>query len=95
MRYARANPSANASTSSLRGSTPRPGWAEHRPEEDWWGDFVAVTRALLAEPGIDPAEVASVAVSAIGPCMLPVDGAGTPLMNGVLYGVDTRAVRYF
>ena len=31
------------------------------------------------------------AASAIGPCMLPVDGAGAPLMNGVLYGVDTRA----
>jgi xylulokinase len=30
-------------------------------------------------------------VSAIGPCMLPVDARGAPLMNGVLYGVDTRA----
>ena len=19
---------------------PEPGWAEHRPEEDWWNDFV-------------------------------------------------------
>ena len=70
---------------------PRPGWAEHRAEEDWWGDFVHVTRALLAESGIDPGDIACVATSAIGPCMLPVDGAGRPLMNGVLYGVDTRA----
>ncbi len=31
------------------------------------------------------------AASAIGPCMLPVDGDGEPLMNAVLYGVDTRA----
>lgn len=68
---------------------PRPGWAEHRPEEDWWGDFVHITRKLLT--GIDPAEVKAVACSAIGPCMLPLDGAGNPLMNGVLYGVDTRA----
>ncbi len=22
---------------------PRPGWAEHRAEEDWWGDFVHIT----------------------------------------------------
>ena len=29
--------------------------------------------------------------SAIGPCMLPVDADGEPLMNAVLYGVDTRA----
>jgi xylulokinase len=70
---------------------PRPGWAEHRAEEDWWGDFVTVTRALLAQSGIHADQVKAVAVSAIGPCMLPVDSAGAPLMNGVLYGVDTRA----
>ncbi len=70
---------------------PRPGWAEHRAEQDWWGDFVQITRALLAQSGIDPASIRAVATSAIGPCMLPVDGTGKPLMNGVLYGVDTRA----
>lgn len=70
---------------------PRPGWAEHRAEEDWWGDFVHVTRALLAQSGLDPRKIKAVAASAIGPCMLPVDSAGAPLMNGVLYGVDTRA----
>jgi len=71
---------------------PRPGWAEHRAEEDWWGDFVTVTRVLLARPGINSCDVAAVAVSGIGPCMLPVDADGTPLMNAVLYGVDTRAM---
>ena len=71
---------------------PRPGWAEHRAEEDWWGDFVHVTKALLAQSGLDPREIKAVAASAIGPCMLPVDSAGRPLMNGVLYGVDTRAI---
>jgi xylulokinase len=70
---------------------PRPGWAEHRAEEDWWGDFVAITRALLAKSGVPADQVRAVATSAIGPCMLPVDEAGRPLMNGVLYGVDTRA----
>ena len=30
-------------------------------------------------------------MSGMGPCMLPVDAAGAPLMNAVLYGVDTRA----
>lgn len=70
---------------------PRAGWAEHRADQDWWGDFVFVTRALLAESGVDPVAIAAVACSAIGPCMLPVDAGGAPLMNGVLYGVDTRA----
>ncbi|WP_299045787.1 FGGY-family carbohydrate kinase [uncultured Tateyamaria sp.] len=70
---------------------PRPGWAEHRPEEDWWGDFVHITRALLDQSRVSSDDIAAVAVSAIGPCMLPVDSSGDPLMNGVLYGVDTRA----
>lgn len=70
---------------------PRPGWAEHRAEEDWWGDTAGIARELLAKSEIDPSGIEAVAVSAIGPCMLPVDGTGAPLMNGVLYGVDTRA----
>lgn len=70
---------------------PQPGWAEHRADEDWWGDFVAITRELMSVSGIDPGAIRAVAPSAIGPCMLPVDARGAPLMNGVLYGVDTRA----
>lgn len=70
---------------------PRAGWAEHDPNEDWWGDFVFVTGQLLSETGIDPAEIRAVGCSAIGPCMLPVDSGGRALMNGVLYGVDNRA----
>ncbi|MFT6306977.1 MAG: xylulokinase [Halioglobus sp.] len=70
---------------------PEPGWAEHQPEEDWWGDFVYVCQALLRDSAIDPTEIKAVACSAIGPCMLPVDSGGAPLMNGVLYGVDGRA----
>jgi len=70
---------------------PEPGWAEHRPEEDWWGDFVFVCQALLKDSGVSAADIKAVACSAIGPCMLPVDDTGQPLMNGVLYGVDGRA----
>ncbi|MGV3492113.1 MAG: FGGY-family carbohydrate kinase [Devosia sp.] len=70
---------------------PQPGWAEHRPREDWWGDFCFLSQALLSQSGIAPTDIRAVATSAIGPCMLPVDAAGEPLMNGVLYGVDTRA----
>ncbi|MET1416850.1 FGGY-family carbohydrate kinase [Roseibium sp. HPY-6] len=73
-------------------TVPQPGWAEHRPEEDWWGDFVAVTKDLIRQSGITGNQIKCVACSAIGPCMLPVDKDGAPLMNGVLYGVDTRAM---
>lgn len=70
---------------------PRPGWAEHRPREDWWHDFCKITRDLLVRSEIAPDDIGCVATSAIGPCMLPVDDTGEPLMNAVLYGVDTRA----
>jgi xylulokinase len=72
---------------------PQPGWAEHRPLEDWWGDFTSISRRLVAESGVAPSSIKAVGASAIGPCMLPVDAEGTPLMNGVLYGVDTRAAK--
>jgi xylulokinase len=80
-----------SATRAHRMIVPQPGWAEHRPDEDWWGDLVAITRELLEASQVDPKAIDAVATSAIGPCMLPVDGEGRPLMNAVLYGVDTRA----
>jgi xylulokinase len=82
--------------SAVRGHqmlVPQPGWAEHDAELDWWGDFVFVTRKMLGESGVAPSSIACIATSAIGPCMLPVDSDGNPLMKAVLYGVDTRATR--
>ena len=69
---------------------PRPGWAEHDAEQIWWADFCAITRGLLAEARVAPAEIRAVGCSAIGPCMLPVDPEGKPLRPAVLYGIDTR-----
>ncbi|MBA3516232.1 MAG: FGGY-family carbohydrate kinase [Rhizobiales bacterium] len=70
---------------------PQPGWAEHRPREDWWDDFVFISRKLVVDSGVAPSSIRAVGCSAIGPCMLPVDESGDPLMNAVLYGVDARA----
>lgn len=70
---------------------PKPGWAEHSPEQDWWGDFIFICRTLLSESDVAASQIKAVACSAIGPCMLPVDASGNPLMNAVLYGVDGRA----
>jgi len=72
---------------------PQAGWAEHRPREDWWGDFTFISQKLFADSGVPASAIRAVAASAIGPCMLPVDADGEPLMNGVLYGVDTRAAK--
>ncbi len=69
---------------------PHPGWAEQDADAVWWADVVGVCRALLNGP-YSGADVAGVAVSAIGPCLLPLDRADRPLRKGILYGVDTRA----
>ena len=68
---------------------PHPGWAEHRATEDWWRDCTNITNDLLATSQVNPHDIKAIATSAIGPCMLPLDAAGTPLMNAVLSGVDT------
>ena len=69
---------------------PRPGWAEHDADAVWWGEFAAISRALLGDR-FRGEDVGGVAVSAIGACLLPVDRAGRPLRPGILYGIDTRA----
>ncbi|MFM1953611.1 MAG: hypothetical protein RL187_820 [Actinomycetota bacterium] len=71
---------------------PRAGWAEHDPEGTWWGDVRDVSQALLKTEGISADQVKGVGISAIGPDVLPIDENFQPLRNGILYGVDTRAV---
>ncbi|MCU1646850.1 MAG: Xylulokinase [Nocardia sp.] len=73
-----------------RVSTPRPGWVEHDAETVWWADFVGIARELVA--AADGAPLEALAVSGIGPCLLPADAEGRPLRPAILYGVDTRAV---
>lgn len=70
---------------------PRPGWAEQDAEGVWWADVVALCRGLLDGQPYGGADVAAVSLSAIGPCLLPLDRKGRPLRPGILYGVDTRA----
>lgn len=70
-------------------SYPQPGWVEHDAETVWWQDFLAITRELVA--AADGRALAGLAVSGIGPVLLPADAAGQPLRPAILYGVDTRA----
>ena len=71
-------------------SFPRPGWAEHDAETIWWGEFVALTKMLLAQ-GYSGEDIGAVGVSAIGPCVVPLDASGQALRPGILYGIDSRA----
>ncbi|MCC6310298.1 MAG: FGGY-family carbohydrate kinase [Trueperaceae bacterium] len=72
-------------------SFPQPGWAEQDADAVWWHDTRVICRELLNGAPYAGADVAGVAVSAIGPCLLPLDRDGAPLRPGILYGVDTRA----
>jgi xylulokinase len=72
-------------------SMPQPGWYEQDAERIWWGDFRALCRKLLDSLPQSKESIKGVAVSTIGPCVLPVDRAGKPLRPGILYGIDTRA----
>jgi xylulokinase len=69
---------------------PRPGWAEQDADAVWWADVCSIGRRLAS--AVPPGDrIAAVAVSAIGPTVLPIDEAGRPLRAAILYGVDTRA----
>ena len=54
------SPAPRARTSMI---VPRAGWAEHRAEEDWWGDFVWLSRKLLADSGLARSEIKAVGAS--------------------------------
>lgn len=72
-------------------SIPHPGWAEQDADTVWWGDVVNICHQLLDGDPYRGPDVVAVAVSAIGPCMLPLDSRDHPLRPGLLYGVDARA----
>ncbi|MDQ1601932.1 MAG: xylulokinase [Actinomycetota bacterium] len=69
-------------------SSPQPGWFEHDAETLWWADFRDCVSEVVR--GLDEPP-AAVAVSGIGPCLLPADADGRPLRPAILYGIDTRA----
>ena len=46
---------------------PQPGWAEHRPREDWWDDLTFITHKLLADSNIAPSAIRAIGCSAHRP----------------------------
>jgi xylulokinase len=70
---------------------PRPGWAEQDADSVWWADVVAICRALLGGSPYSGSDVAGIALSAMGPCLLALDVHDRPLRPAILYGIDTRA----
>lgn len=71
--------------------TPRAGFVEHDPQTVWWDGLVEIIQSLLNGSGTAATDVRAIAVSGIGPCVLPIDDAAEPLRNAILYAVDARA----
>ena len=72
-------------------SRPNPGWAEHDAERIWWTEAAAVIARVLEDAAVNPAQVAAVGVSGLGPAVVPLDARGDPLRPAILYGIDARA----
>lgn len=69
---------------------PAPNFFEHDAEAVWWHDFCKVSKALIEEYGISPADIAGVGASVLGCDCLPVDENCRPLRKAILYGIDAR-----
>lgn len=72
-------------------SIPHPGWAEQDANDVWWSDVVKICQNLIDGKKYHKEDIVGIALSAIGPTLLPIDSLGKPLRPGILYGVDTRA----
>ena len=73
-------------------SRPRPGWAEHDAERDWWESAADVCRRLLEGRS---RRVEAVGVDGLGPCLLVAGEDGRPLRPRSSTGSTRgRAIRW-
>ena len=72
-------------------STPESNHVEQDADEVWWADLVYVAQELMKPEVVKSNTIASMACSAIGPCVVPIDVNLNALRPGILYGVDSRA----
>lgn len=70
---------------------PRAHWAEQQPDA-WWGAVTSSTRRLLSESGARPDEILCMTFSTQMLGVVPVDGEGEPLRQGIIW-MDARADR--
>jgi xylulokinase len=70
-------------------SYPRPNWAEQDPE-DWWAATCRIVRRALDVAGIDPQQIAAIAVSDQAPSVVAVDRQGEPLGPALIW-MDRRS----
>ncbi len=71
-------------------STPRPLWAEQDPER-WWEAAAASVNRVLAESGVDPADIAGVGLTGQMHGLVLLDAEGAVLRPAILWN-DQRTV---
>ena len=73
---------------------PQPGWAEHRPKQDWWGDFTFICKKMLADSRsrteVDPRGRRR---APSGRACCRSTRTARRCRNAALYGVDARAAK--
>lgn len=69
---------------------PQSGFHEQKPA-DWWNAVVTSTRRLLETTGVDPAEVAAMALSGHSLGLVPLDAEGNLLLESTPIWSDSRA----
>ena len=70
---------------------PAPHVFEQDAEEIWWKDVCRVSRMLLSQSGVAPAQIRALGISALGCDCVPVDEQGNALCKAILYGIDCRS----
>lgn len=70
----------------------KPGWAEQRPEQ-WWDCLKNVTASVLAESGIDSADIKAIGISYQMHGLVLVDKNHNALRPAIIW-CDSRAVPY-
>ena len=70
-------------------SYPEKGWAEQDPV-DWWNGVCRAVRQMIAEGGIDPADIAGIGVDGQSWSAIALDGAGKVLCPTPIW-TDTRS----
>lgn len=66
-----------------------PGRAEQNPA-DWWRSFVEASRAAIAEAGVHPGDIVSIAYATTSCTVVALDGHGDALRPAILW-MDVRA----
>ena len=65
-------------------SQPQNGWAEQKPE-DWWDAAISTIRSVLAQSGVDAAQIAGLGISGQMHGLVMLDASGAVLRPAILW----------